>query len=89
MLFDAQRRAIARESRTRKITWTSAEQTRYNHSRGDEREWDRSMGGMSRLPEMRWAEEAGDRISSEEGKLSGKGFEAQESVDHYTCAVYL
>jgi len=63
MLSEAQLWVWAREVRAREMTWTTAERTRRGHPRGNGREWDRAIGGMSRLPEKRYAEEVGDSIS--------------------------
>ena len=63
MLPDAQPRVSASEVRAREMTWTTAERTRRGHPRGSGMEWDRVLGGMSRLPEKRQAEEVGDSIS--------------------------
>ena len=49
-------------------------------------EWERPIGGMSRLPEKRYAEVVGDSLSLIIGELAGKESDPQESVDHYTTA---
>ncbi len=43
----------AREVRANEMTLTTAERTRRGQPRGNGREWDRAIGGMSRLPEKR------------------------------------
>jgi len=58
MLFEAQPRVMVKEARAREMTWTTAERTRRGHPRGNGREWEKAFGGMSRLPEKRWADES-------------------------------
>jgi len=63
MLSEAQPCVSDREVRAREMTWTTAELTRRGQPRGKGREWDRALGGMSRLPKKRYAIEVGDSIS--------------------------
>jgi len=53
MLSDAQPRVSAREVRAREMTWTTAERTLRGQALGNGGEWDRAIGGMSRVPEKR------------------------------------
>jgi len=63
MLSEAQPCVSAKEVLAREMTWTTAERTRRGQRRGRGREWDKAIGGMSSLPERRYAEEVGDSIS--------------------------